>query len=135
MQEKATQLIKKYYDAFNHNDMETFFSLLDDNVLHDINQGNQQVGKNLFKNFMDHMNQCYQEKIRDLVIMSNTAGTRAAAEFIVDGVYLSTDQGLPLAHHQKYSLPAGAFFEIAHDKIKRVTVYYNLQDWLKQVSK
>lgn len=127
------QLIQKYYDAFNQGDMQTFLDLLDDNVIHDINQGGRQTGKETFKKFMDHMNHCYKENIRNLVIMTNSTGAHAATEFIVDGTYLATDKGLPEAKNQKYSLPAGGFFEIKNNKITRITTYYNLQDWLKQV--
>ena len=30
-------------------------------------------------------------------------------------------------------LPGGAFFDIRDDRIARVTNYYNLQDWVRQV--
>lgn len=49
------------------------------------------------------------------------------------GEYLKTDPSLPEAHGQHYVLPAGAFFAIRDGRIARVTTYYNLQDWLKQV--
>lgn len=127
-------LIKKYYDAFNKNDMQTFLSLLSDDVIHDINQGKQEVGKEEFRRFMDHMNRCYKETIRDLVIMTSDDDKHAAAKFIVDGTYLETDKGLPDANNQTYTLPAGAFFEIENGKIKRITMSYNLRDWLEQVS-
>jgi steroid delta-isomerase-like uncharacterized protein len=63
----------------------------------------------------------------------NTDGSRAAAEYLVSGTYQATDAGLPEARGQKYSLPGGAFFTIRDGKIARVTNYYNLQDWLKQI--
>ncbi|PZR02178.1 MAG: isopropylmalate/homocitrate/citramalate synthase, partial [Archangium gephyra] len=31
-------------------------------------------------------------------------------------------------------LPGGAFFDVRDDRIARVTNYYNLQDWIRQVS-
>jgi steroid delta-isomerase-like uncharacterized protein len=58
---------------------------------------------------------------------------RAAAEYVVEGEYLVTDDGLPPAAGQRYTLPGGAFFTIAGGVITRVTNYYNLQDWLRQV--
>jgi hypothetical protein len=48
-------------------------------------------------------------------------------------VYINHDAGFPKATGQKYCLPAG-FFEIADNKITRVTNYYNLEDWIAQVS-
>ncbi len=61
-------------------------------------------------------------------------GTRAAAEFNVNGTYLNTDTDLPPAQGQKYLLPAGTFFAIRDGKIARVTTYYNLTDWITQVA-
>ena len=69
----------------------------------------------------------------DLTILANDEGTRAAAEFTVLGTYLSTDQGLPEAHGQTYRLPAGAFFDIRDGRVARISNFYNLQDWLRQV--
>ena len=79
------------------------------------------------------MNRCYREQIVDLVIMTNGDGTRAAAEFIVMGEYLATDEGLPPARGQKYQLPGAALFEVRDSKVARVTNYYNLQEWLRQM--
>jgi len=127
-------LIQQYYDAFNRQDMKTFLNCLSDDVVHDINQGGCQKGKEAFSKFMDHMNHCYKETAMDLVIMVNEDGSRAAAEFIIEGTYLSTDRGLPEAKQQPYRLPVGAFFSIDNHKISRVTNYYNMQDWLNQVT-
>ncbi len=132
--EQAIALIKRYYQAFNDGDMVTFISLLSDDVIHDINQGGRECGKEAFVRFMEKMNYHYKEQLVDMVIMANADGSRAAAEFVVLGEYLNSDEGLPEARGQKYRLPAGAFFDIRNGKIARVTNYYNLQDWIAQVS-
>ena len=129
----AEDIISAYYDAFNKGDMPTFLSLLAEDVAHDINQGERQVGKAAFAAFMDHMNRCYKEKLTDMVIMASANGARASAEFTVNGQYLATDEGLPEANGQSYKLPAGAFFELKDGKVARVTNYYNLPDWIAQV--
>lgn len=133
MPQNAIDLITRYYAAFNAGDMDTFLSLLTDDVVHDINQGARETGKTAFTAFMKRMNNHYREKLVDMVIMASANGTRAAAEFTVLGDYLSTDDGLPEARGQTYRLPAGAFFDIRDGKVARVTNYYNLQDWIKQV--
>ena len=74
-----------------------------------------------------------EDKWESALWMVNADGTRAAAEFTVTGSYLADDAGLPPAHGQKYELPCGAFFEIRDNKVARVSNFYNLQDWLKQV--
>ncbi|TDR06391.1 ketosteroid isomerase-related protein [Marinomonas communis] len=134
MRQATVQLLQKYYEAFNAQDMDTFLSLLTDDVIHDINQGDREVGKDTFSAFMDRMNKNYKETIVDIVVMSNEAGDRAAVEFTVLGEYLATDEGLPEANGQTYKLPAGAFFDIRDGKVARVTNYYNLEDWIAQVS-
>ncbi|RKE86579.1 ketosteroid isomerase-related protein [Rhizobium sp. AG855] len=129
----AAATIRAYYDAFNAGDMDRFLALLTDDVAHDINQGERQTGKEAFAKFMDHMNRCYKEELTDMVIMVNEDGTRGAAEFIVNGTYLATDEGLPEANGQTYRLPAGAFFEIRDGKVARISNYYSLPDWIAQV--
>lgn len=134
MSQATVELLQKYYEAFNAQDMDTFLSLLTDDVVHDINQGDREVGKDTFAAFMERMNKNYKETIVDIVVMSNEAGDRAAVEFTVLGEYLATDDGLPEANGQTYKLPAGAFFAIRDGKVARVTNYYNLEDWIAQVS-
>ena len=128
-------LIQSYYDAFNANDHEAFIALLDNDVAHDINQGGREIGKDAFRVFLKKMDAHYKEAIKDIVIMVNEDGSRASAEFMVHGKYLSTDEGLPDAAGQTYVLPAGAFFTIKDNKVARISNYYNLTDWIAQVSK
>jgi steroid delta-isomerase-like uncharacterized protein len=132
-QTAALALLKRYYAAFNAGDWEGMLACLSEDVAHDINQGARQVGKGAFRSFLAHMERCYAEQLHDLVLMASVDGTRGAAEFLVHGEYLATDEGLPEANGQRYVLPAGAFFAIADGLISRVTVYYNLADWEAQV--
>ena len=130
----AAEVLKAYYAAFNAGDMPAFLDLLSDDVVHDINQGERQVGKAVFAEFMAKMNRCYRERLADIVIMTSADGTRGAAEFVVHGEYLADDEGLPPANGQTYTLPAGAFFEIRDGKVARISNYYNLNDWIAQVN-
>jgi steroid delta-isomerase-like uncharacterized protein len=114
--------------------MATFESLLADDIVHDINQGARETGKAAFRAFMQRMNGAYREHLTDMVVFANADGSRAAAEFVVNGEYLKSDEGLPPAKGQKYVLPAGAFFEVRGGRVARITNYYNLQDWIAQVS-
>ena len=127
------RLVRAYYAAFDDGDREAMLALLAEDVIHDVNQGPREVGKPAFRAFLAKMDHSYREAIRELVVMVDGTGTRAAAEFRVEGEYLATDAGLPEARGQRYSLPAGAFFAVAQGRITRVTTYYNLQDWLRQV--
>lgn len=134
MTDATRQLIQDYYAAFNAGDMPRFLGLLADDVAHDLNQGGRETGTAAFAAFMERMNRSYREEIVDLVVMTTPDGTRAAAEFTVLGTYLKTDDGLPEAKGQRYRLPAGAFFEVRNGRVARISNYYNLQDWLRQVS-
>ena len=126
-------ILTSYYQAFNSGDRETMFSLLTEDVVHDLNQGGSETGLGAFRSFMARMDRCYQETLEDIVIFENADGGRAAAEFNVRGKYIATDEGLPEASGQTYLLPAGAFFTLRAGKIARVTMYYNLQEWLRQI--
>ena len=127
-------MIETYYEAFNAGDREKMFSLLTDDVVHDLNQGGSETGIAAFRAFMERMDRCYQETLEDIVIFGSADGTRAAAEFNVRGKYLATDEGLPEANGQTYLIPAGAFLTLRDGKISRLTMYYNLQEWLRQIS-
>lgn len=133
MHQATVQLLKDYYDAFNRQDMDAFLAMLTEDVIHDVNQGDREIGKVAFSTFMDRMNAHYKEQIVDIAIMTNDEGDRAAVEFTVLGEYLSTDEGLPEASGQTYRLPAGAFFVLKDGKVARISNYYNLEDWTAQV--
>lgn len=134
MNDSTHRLIEDYYAAFNRHDSEGMLTLLTADVIHDINQGHRETGRDSFRAFMQRMDRSYRESVREVTVMANPDGSRAAAEFVVDGSYLATDEGLPEAKGQTYSLAAGAFFEVRDGLIARVTNWYNLQDWLKQVA-
>jgi steroid delta-isomerase-like uncharacterized protein len=127
--------IKTYFDAFNDGDIGRMLDCLSEDVAHHVNEGETRIGKEKFAEFCAHMNRCYAERLTDIHIFDSPDGKRAAAEYIVNGTYMETDDGLPEAREQTYRLPAGSFFDLnAQGKITRVTTRYNLKDWLAQVS-
>jgi steroid delta-isomerase-like uncharacterized protein len=132
--DQTDALLSRYYAAFNAGDHEAMLACLADDVAHDINQGERQTGKDAFRAFLARMDTTYGEQLKGIVLMTSADGARAAAEFVVHGVYKIADEGLPPAHGQSYVLPAGAFFEVRDGLIARVSVYYNLADWIAQVS-
>jgi steroid delta-isomerase-like uncharacterized protein len=127
-------LIERYYRAFNAGDTEGILACLAENVVHDVNQGARRTGKEAFRAFTAHMDRCYAEQLENIAVMATPDGARAAAEFDVLGTYIETDEGLPPASGQTYRLTAGAFFEVEDGLITRVTTYYNLAVWLKQIA-
>jgi steroid delta-isomerase-like uncharacterized protein len=127
------ELVQHYYACFNRKDWEGMLACLSDDVRHEINQGDPQTGIQLFRDFLHHMDECYDENLTDLVFMTEPSGTRCAAEFTVNGIYKKTDKDGPPARNQSYTLPAGAFLEVADGKITRVTTYYNVPLWIRLV--
>lgn len=132
--ETARATVTAYYAAFNRGDLDGMLATLHDDFAHHVNEGATRLGKAAFLDFCRHMSETYKEELRDMVIMADDSGTRAAAEFVVHGTYLKTDPGLPEAHGQRYVLPAGGFLSLKDGRITRVTTYYNLSDWIRQVS-
>lgn len=129
---KAT--VDAYYAAFNAGEAKGMLACVTEDVEHHVNEGGVRKGKPKFEEFCAHMGVSYRETLKDIVVFVSADGTRAAAEFVVHGEYLKTDPGLPEAKGQKYILPAGSFFTLRDGKICRVTTFYNLNDWIAQVS-
>ncbi len=128
------QTIQRYFAAFNAGDTEGMLDCLTEDIAHHVNEGKIRRGKPAFAEFCAHMSRCYREELTEIVVFLDETGTRGAAEFIVNGTYLATDPGLPEATGQGYRLPGGSFFTLEGGRISRVTTYYNLADWIAQVS-
>lgn len=132
--QQSIDLLTRYYAAFNAQDWDGMLACLAEDVAHHVNEGQVRRGKALFAEFLGHMDRCYSERLEDIVVMASEDGARASAEFTVHGTYKETDPGLPDAQGQTYVLPAGTFATIGDGQIVRITTYYNLADWTRQVS-
>lgn len=129
-----SETVSRYLAAFNAGDVQAMLDCLSTDVAHHVNEGQVRRGKILFAEFCAHMSRCYDESLTDIVLFETEDGRRAAAEYVVNGVYRETDAGLPPARGQAYRLPAGSFFDLEGGRITRVTTYYNLAEWMRQVS-
>ena len=127
------ETIARYFAAFNAGDAEGMLALLTDDVEHHVNQGAIRHGKAAFAEFLAEMDRAYAERAEDIVIFATEDGTRAAAELTIHGTYKATQERLPLAAGQTYVLPVGSFFTLRDGRVARVTTYYNMADWLRQV--
>lgn len=130
----SLQIIQQYYEYFNQKNWQGMLSLLHLEVRHESNQGDVRIGIDKFTDFLKKMNDCYDEKLTDVVFFTEPSQERIAVEFTVNGIYKKADEDLPPAHNQSYVLPAAAFLELKEGKISRVTTYYNLTLWLELVS-
>ena len=116
-------LIKAYYDAFNAGAAAGMLDCVSDDVEHRVNEGAHRIGRAKFAEFCGHMGVSYREQLTDMVIFANDQGDRAAAEFVVNGEYLKTDPGLPVAKGQRYVLPGGGCFDVRGGRLARVTTF------------
>ena len=78
-------LIEDYYAAFNAGDRERLLAMLDEHVVHEINEGGAETGREAFRAFLERMDLCYRERVEELVVFTDGSGTRAAAEFYIRG--------------------------------------------------
>lgn len=131
---EVLELIQNYYNFFNNKNFIGMLSLVHSDIVHDINQGQREVGKNTFSDFLKSMDFHYDEHLTDIALFISQDGSRAAAEFICHGIYKQTAEGLPPASGQKYAIPVGTFFEIKNNLISRITNHYNLSNWIEQVN-
>ena len=137
--DRAIEVVLGYYNAFNRGDWAGMLALLDEGVVHDLNQGPREVGKPAFAAFLQRMETRCREQLHDIVVMTAPDGHRAAAEFVVHGESIaddagrSTGSGQARARGQKYVLPGGAFFDIRQGHIQRVSNYCNQQEGIQQV--
>ena len=64
-------------------------------MVHEINEGGVETGKQAFRAFLARMDRSYRETVEDLMVFAGEDPSRAAAEFFIRGEYLATDDGLP----------------------------------------
>jgi steroid delta-isomerase-like uncharacterized protein len=131
---RALATLRAYYEALNRHDPAAVVALLDDEVVHELNQGPREVGKAAFREFLQRMEYCYHEQLVDIRLLASHDGTLAAAEYTVIGEYVSDDIGMPPATGQRYRMPGAAFFALRDGRICRASDHYNLQEWFSQVA-
>jgi len=133
--DRTSALILRFYAAYNRRDVYGMLDCMSDDVVHDVNQGQRETGKAAFRAYIQRILRCYQEELREIVVLCIDDGTRAAAEFVQHGVYQDTEPGLPPARGQRYALPGGGFFSIHLGKIARVAHHYNLHERASQLER
>lgn len=130
----SLEIVQNYYHAFNSGNWNEMLKYVDDQILHEPNESEPRIGKELFVEFLKKMDTCYEEQLTNIVFYTSSDESRIAVEFTVNGIYKKGEVGLPEAKGQSYVLPAGAFLEVKNGKITRVTTYYNLELWISLVS-
>lgn len=109
-------------------------TLMTNDIAHHVNQSDVQHSHATFAKFYTHMDVNYRKTLSNIIIFTTTNGSHATAEFTMNGHYLQTNPNLPPAHNQSYILPTKSFFALHNKRICQMTTYYNLQNWIAQVS-
>lgn len=133
MSTDVRDLLQGYFNALNDRDIRACLARVSDELILEPNQGFAEHGRDAFAAFLERQLHCYRETIDALVILAEPQGRHAACEYRVIGEYLATDDGLPEACGQRYEIRVGAFFEIGNGLITRISLHFNLPDWLAQV--
>jgi steroid delta-isomerase-like uncharacterized protein len=135
MSRQATEsLIKAYVEASNKNDNAAILALMHEDVVFDISQSKREIGTENLRLFLASKAAHIKEQLADAVIMSSDDGSRGAAEFTWRGSYVATIESFPKATGQRFSLPAGIFFEVDEGKFTRISSHRDMQEWLRQIS-
>lgn len=133
MSTDVRDLLQGYFNALNERDIRACLARVSDELILQPNQGFTEHGRNAFAGFLERQLHCYREVLEPLVILVDPQGRHAACEYRVSGEYLATDDGLPEACGQRYEMRVGAFFDIRDGLISRISLHFNLPDWLAQV--
>lgn len=130
----SIEVVKKYYEAFNNKNANAIVDLCDPDVANDLNQGDTQIGKKNLKIFLETAWAHFDEKVSNIIYMSNHDQTKIATEYLVQGVYYKTKPGLFEANNQNYEICPATIFTIKNGKIIRMTRYYNAKKWFEMVN-
>lgn len=133
MSTASEKIIESYFESFNGGYLPRMLELLDEGVVHDTHLLKGEKGKKAFEAFLSRQAECYQERVHDIIIMSEASGKYAAAQYNITGTYRKTEAGQLPARGQVYTVRGGTFFEFTEDKISRITSYYNIQEWNDQI--
>ena len=129
----SAEVIRNYIDAWNARDLDRMIELVSDDILHRINQGGTRQGKEAFAAFLRHVAEHYEERLDDVVILTGPDG-RCGSEFTVHGIYRKTDDDMPRARGQRYTLPGAILCDTRDGRITRLSVFFNMADWRRQIA-
>lgn len=122
--ECARQLVLRYFDAINNQELDALKLLTSEGVLHDVQASDRRVGQ---QDLVDYFREAYarcREHVFDIAVMVSVDGSRAAAEFTVLGIPLSGgESNAAFGTGQTCRLHGGTFFEMRGDRIVRISNY------------
>jgi steroid delta-isomerase-like uncharacterized protein len=119
-------LIRRYYDLFNVRDVEGMVALVTDDVVLEPGRGGRAIGREAFARILGYTNGAGSyDHARALTVTANADGSRAAAEFRLEGTFIPIDHGLQQGPGQPYVFTVWAFFEMRDGRIASVSNHYD----------
>jgi steroid delta-isomerase-like uncharacterized protein len=132
--EQSQKLVENFYNYFNALELDKIYTLVSDDVKHEMNNSGIEKGKAAFIEMMKKSTKHYREKVENVVYMVSDDGKNVATKFDFKGNYISTDESQIPAKNQPYQASAINYFEIENGKITYAACWFNEDDWKKQVS-
>ena len=134
--DRTIDTLKRLFAALNASDRDAIAALMAGEVVFDTFEGVRHIGRDKVRWALAERANAYRETYRDLVIMTEDSGRRAAAEFTLRGFYQSQASGMPEASGQAFSVPGGAFFDMENDgRVLRVSFMLNAAELVRQLSR
>lgn len=133
---KTIDTLKRLFVALNAGDRDAVLSCMSGEVLFDTFEGVREIGRESVRRVLAERASVYRESFRDLVLMTEDSGRRAAAEFTLRGFYQKQANGMPEASGQAFSVPGGAFFDMEDDgRVLRASFVLNAAELVRQLSR
>lgn len=130
---EAKMVVEKFYKYFNALDFDKLFSLVSEDIAHEVNYDGVMTGKDEFIKYMKDSIELYQENVGNCVYMISDDGRNVTVKFIVNGKYIKTDKTMIPAKGQKYVLTVFNYFEIENNKIVKAQCFYDEKDMASQL--
>ncbi len=132
MNRNSSDIVVRYYQALFSKNLTAVMALLDPKIVHEFNQEFPEVGPAIFEEFLLKKFSHYNETIQKIDVISE--GAKASAFLQIKGSYNATYPGLPPATGQLYELNVYAFFEFNGNLISKISTFFNLGSFLRQIS-
>lgn len=134
--DKAVATMKRLFAALNAGERDTVLSCLAEEVVFDTFEGLREIGRERVRWVLAERGNAFRETFRDLVLMTEESGRRAAAEFTLRGFYQAQAPGLPAASGQAFSVPGGAFFDMEDNgRVLRASFVLNAAELARQLAR
>jgi steroid delta-isomerase-like uncharacterized protein len=131
-------LVARFFSSLAVRDIAGTMDCLSEDIIHDTPYGKREIGWEPFERYIIHRMRCYRTEYDGLVILSDSSGLRAAAEFVLKAEYIDDDELLgsdgPSASGQRVSLQAGMFFEVDENRITRLSAAFDRITILEQLA-